>query len=105
MKNTVKVVLWLAELANELKNSLEDGKMKWGEILALSDNLFELKSVVPALSKMYGELKDASNEDQQLVLQEVSAKLDVDNDKAEEIVINSINLGMSLIKMIETVRK
>ena len=105
MKNTILVVTWLAKLANEIKEGIEDdGKLKWAELLQLTDNLLDLKEVVPAITKVHAELKAATPEQQQLVLTEVAKELDIDSDKAETVVLSSLDLGMAIIKLIEAIK-
>lgn len=104
MQNTVTVVVWLAKLANELKEASEDKKMTFKELLGLSDNLYDLKDVVPAISKVNDELKEATPEQQQIVLDEVAKNLDINSDKAEEIVLAALNLGMGIIKLIDAIK-
>jgi hypothetical protein len=100
-------LLWLAELATEIAEALEDGKMQRAEIWGLVPNAFRLPKVAAKFKDVPGEWielkKDRSLVDQ--LIAKVAQELELNNDKAEQTVVLTLKVGLALGTYIEDMIK
>ena len=94
---TAKALVWVAELSSEIATYMADGKLKLTELVKLSDNLFDLKGVLPQLKDVPAEVMDLTLEEELEIQKRVAEKLDLPSDKAELIAARSLAIVLNMI--------
>lgn len=80
-------------LTKEVKDGLDDGKFSFGETLGLVDNAAEIPELVKNAKYIPAEIADLDAEEQEQLHQYVRDNFDLENDKVEQAIEESIDLA------------
>ena len=101
MKETEKALVLLLEVGTKVKDALaDDGKVDFGESIAISMKAIGLIGVFKALPEIRVELKNSTNADRVALVEVFKEKFDLPDDEAELNIEQGIEVLVQLVNMI-----
>lgn len=92
-KALTKLVIFTSKLGNGIGKSLEDGKITFSDVMNFIDPLIALPAAFNDIEKIPEEFRDLDEAERQQLVEDVKSELDLADDKAEEFVEDTFNLG------------
>lgn len=103
VENLKKAVKFSIELGQQFEKSGKDG-WSWTDSFDFVDEAMALPGIAKAGSSIAAELKDLSNEERDELNAYVAEEFDLENDKVEGIVEDSLNIAFSIVSLVQKFR-
>lgn len=99
-----KVISFGIELKKAIKNAMSDGKFEPADLFFFKDVMFGAPVVYTLLPLVHSGIKDASQNDLNELQLFFSKEFDLENDKVEEIIEESLKVVISLFGLAQKIK-
>lgn len=104
LKDTKELVKFVIGLGEAVDKSLADGRISIGDLRHFMNPLMDAGDAFSDISNIPAELKDMTQEESQELLEYIRKEFDIENDKIEKVIENSLQILVKLYEVIELVR-
>ncbi len=99
-----KVFTGVIKLGMALEDKLNDGKLTWIERLELIKELKFVPDAIVNYREIINEFKDLDFDEIEELNDLIATELDLDNDKVEEVIENSLEVLTTLSKLTQSLK-
>lgn len=98
-----KAVKFGVNLTNQIIVSGSDG-FSWTDAFSFVDEISEATGVIKSGKEIIAELKDLTEEEKVELYTYIQAEFDLEDDKVEAIVEDSLNIAFSILSLVEKIK-
>lgn len=102
IKETKEMVLFIGAVGTAFAKAKEDGKITIDDAMLLIPLLGLAKDAFHGAEKIIAELKDLDKDEKKELIDEFSAAFSVNDDLVEHRVVLALEIGLKLIKLINS---
>jgi len=92
-------------LGQASEKALEDGKLSFSDGVYLVDVLKHVPAAINGIGNVSAELNDLSEDEKAELMKRAKEEFELDDDYAEEIVEESLSVGLSMAKLVAVILK
>lgn len=104
-KETRELLTFIATFTSTLGKALEDGRIDVADMAAIFTTLTKLPAAMKDIQKIPRELETITTEEKQRLLREFTQAFNIPNDKAEIAIELSIEIALTLIQLLQVLKR
>lgn len=105
MKEAKELVLFMVEAGNSIDKSFSDGKIDSSDLVNLLPLVLKAPEALKGIDKIVDELKAASSQQREVLVQEVKDALDLRSDKTEKMIEASLVFANQIIAYLSLIKE
>ena len=105
LKETKEVLDFVISLGNALGESLEDGEISYSDIMNFWEPISSIADAIEGASEIPSEIAELSQEELADLVEYSKNKFDIPQESVEEIIEDSLSIGLLIIALIGKLKK
>lgn len=105
MKETKEVLDFVISLGNALGESMKDGVVDYSDVMNFWEPISKISYAVEGSSDILGEVSDLTLDQMDDLVSHVKDNFDIPQDNIEEIIEESLTIGLSILSLIGKLEK
>ena len=105
MKETKEVLDFVISLGNAVGESARDGEIDYSDVINFWEPISKISDAVYGSVDIPGEMSDLTSDQMAELVSYVKEKFDIPQENVEEIIEDSLSIGLSFISLIGKVTK
>lgn len=102
VKETKELALFIGALGSAFSKAKDDGKITLDDAMLLVPLLGLAKEAIQDADQVVAELKDLDDDEKKEIIEEFKSAFDLKDDRLEEQVVLSIEIGLKLVQLVNS---